>query len=799
MVTDRSAAFTRSRHRPLLGSMPRSCELLARLRAPARLAALDETQLLDTPPEESLDRLTRLARELVGAPIALFTLVDDRRVFIKSSCGLPESLSSSRDTPLSHSLCQFVVGSSEPLIIADTRNHPLVQDSLAVTESGIAAYLGVPVAIDGQVLGVLCLADQEPRTWTERQVGNVRELARCLVTELELRRLVRSVARIERAREQQQRLLSSVVESIEDPILVTGLDGQILIANETARRHQTTSVQCISESGFRLPDGSAASGEASPTARACRGESLRDLEVVLREVGQATPSHYLFNATPLVSSDGVIIGAVSVGRDVTEIRDAQLAREVSEGRYRAVMESLPNVSIAMFDHDLRFLMAEGEHVFRNLGLSKDQIVGRTVDELVSEENRERSVALYRETLAGRHGALELCRGDRTLELRTAPVRDAARAIVAGMVMTYDVTAHKEVERALREQTHFMELLHAITASANVANTREGALQSCIEIVLEHLGWAIGHVYLREGDVLVSALLWAFHDDPQRPAGADYRPFVAATNATRFARGCGLLGTVLERREPRTLRGIGSSAAYVRAAAARVAGLQSTFAFPVMVAGEVGAVIEFCTHQDVELETSFLEVMSLAVTQIGRVLEREAARAMLETHAAETHARSLRDELTGLYNRRGFMECGQAKLARSAEATLFFIDLNGMKRINDELGHEAGDRALVDLASLLREAIGPADLAARLGGDEFVVLALASHEEPAAWMSRLRKDIASFNARRERPFDLSVSIGKAACTSASPRTLDELLCAADALMYEEKHLRRLRGSLPARAA
>jgi len=211
------------------------------------------------------------------------------------------------------------------------------------------------------------------------------------------------------------------------------------------------------------------------------------------------------------------------------------------------------------------------------------------------------------------------------------------------------------------------------------------------------------------------------------------------------------------------------------------------------------VVEFCTHQDVELESSFLDVMSVAVTQIGRVLEREAARAVLETHAADVHARSLRDELTGLYNRRGFMECGQSNLVRSGEATLFFIDLNGMKRINDGLGHEAGDRALVDIAGLLHEASGAADVVGRLGGDEFVVLALASREEAAARMTRLRQNIASFNARGERPYDLSVSIGTAVYQPDSPRTLDELLCAADALMYEEKQLRRLRGSLPARAA
>src|SRR5687767_12153776 len=92
----------------------------------ARLEALRQTGLLDSSPEPSFDRLTRLSSKFLNAPVALVSLVDAHRQFFKSSLGLPEPWASRRETPLSHSFCQHVVTSREPLVIEDARVHPLV-------------------------------------------------------------------------------------------------------------------------------------------------------------------------------------------------------------------------------------------------------------------------------------------------------------------------------------------------------------------------------------------------------------------------------------------------------------------------------------------------------------------------------------------------------------------------------------------------------------------------------------------------------------------------------------------------
>ena len=155
------------------------------------------------------------------------------------------------------------------------------------------------------------------------------------------------------------------------------------------------------------------------------------------------------------------------------------------------------------------------------------------------------------------------------------------------------------------------------------------------------------------------------------------------------------------------------------------------------------------------------------------------------------AMSLTDDLTDLHNRRGFFLLGeqQLKYARrtGVVAFLFYVDLDNMKRINDALGHEAGDRALEDAAQILKKTFRDSDIVARVGGDEFASLALAPRgaaDEQAA-MSRLAGALAAFNASASRPYTLSMSTGAARYEAHRPCSVHELLAQADRAMYQCK--------------
>jgi PAS domain S-box-containing protein len=152
-----------------------------------RIAAPRRTDLVDTPAEEGFDRLTRMAARLLGAPIALITLITDDRQIFKSATGLAEPWASRRWAPLTHSFCRHVVSSGEPLVVEDARRHPLLRTNPAVRDFGWIAYAGVPLFVSGQVVGALSVIDGMPRLWSERDLSLLVDLGACAASEIELR------------------------------------------------------------------------------------------------------------------------------------------------------------------------------------------------------------------------------------------------------------------------------------------------------------------------------------------------------------------------------------------------------------------------------------------------------------------------------------------------------------------------------------------------------------------------------------------------------------------------------------
>jgi signal transduction histidine kinase len=191
-----------------------------------RLAALQRTELLDSPPDHGFDRLTRLAARLLHAPVALVSLVDEDRQYFKSCIGLPEPWASERGTPLSHSFCQHAVLARAPLIIEDARVHPLVQDNLAIPDLNVVAYAGIPIfSPDGHAIGSFCVIDAEPRAWTDDQIEILRELATSVETEVALRVRAKEAQQALKAHDE---LLSIVAHDLKNPVGVISAYADLL-------------------------------------------------------------------------------------------------------------------------------------------------------------------------------------------------------------------------------------------------------------------------------------------------------------------------------------------------------------------------------------------------------------------------------------------------------------------------------------------------------------------------------------------------------------------------------------------
>jgi two-component system cell cycle response regulator len=152
--------------------------------------------------------------------------------------------------------------------------------------------------------------------------------------------------------------------------------------------------------------------------------------------------------------------------------------------------------------------------------------------------------------------------------------------------------------------------------------------------------------------------------------------------------------------------------------------------------------------------------------------------------------SVTDALTGLHNRRGFVDHSNKQLRLAArmgrQVVCLYADLDGFKIVNDTLGHEEGDRVLCHAATVLRQTFRDSDVIGRVGGDEFAVLALQSGPGAAETLvTRLQEAIARHNASPGQSHPLAMSIGAAITEIGIAVSLTELMTRADKLMYEQK--------------
>ncbi|MEU4427132.1 SpoIIE family protein phosphatase [Actinoplanes sp. NPDC024001] len=153
----------------------------------ARVRAVTDTGL-DAAGEPVFDRIAGLVRTLLDVPVALISLLDDRRQFFPGQAGLAEPWATTRQTPLSHAICQHVAAVQGPLVVTDARDDQRCSGNPAVTELAIAGYAGMPLTdADGTVLGALCAIDHEPREWAPTELSLLADMALACSDSLRLR------------------------------------------------------------------------------------------------------------------------------------------------------------------------------------------------------------------------------------------------------------------------------------------------------------------------------------------------------------------------------------------------------------------------------------------------------------------------------------------------------------------------------------------------------------------------------------------------------------------------------------
>lgn len=369
---------------------------------------------------------------------------------------------------------------------------------------------------------------------------------------------------------------------------------------------------------------------------------------------------------------------------------------------------------------------------------------------------------------------------RRLDGRIIWVKDTARAVrdAQGQVLFYDgtledITRRKQTEAALfwvhQVDSAIAELSSKLLSPASISDVSALVLERARRLTRSPFG-LVGYIDEQTGTLVPSAFTREAWEE------GEVRDSVAAVHG-----GAGLWQWVLTQKKTLMTnspyldpRSSGTPAGHMA--------MERFLAVPAIIKDNLMGVVAVA-NSDKDYEERELAVIQrladLFAIAVNRMRTEEELRAL-----------SLVDDLTGLYNRRGFLTLArqQLKIANrnKREMVLIYADLDDLKWINDNLGHDEGDRAIRDISLLLKDAFRESDIIARLGGDEFVALVidiLSGRGE--SLVTRIQSKLDILNARKESGYHLSISLGHSLYNPEQPCTIAELLSEADRMMYRNK--------------
>ena len=340
--------------------------------------------LVDTAPEQPFDKLTKLASEVLSVPIALISIIDwdkDRQVF-KSQIGLNEPWASASQTPLSHSICQHVVGRNAPLIIDNARLDDLVCGNLAVRDLNVVAYLGTPVFLpNGEPVGALCIIEEKPRSWTDDELKLLNSIADCVSDQIALRIELKTSEFLR----QQQKQLNQLYRHA--PAMMHSIDpqGRIIQVSDhwlTMLGYAREEVMGRKSVDFLTPQSARIAIETEIPNLLKTGHCQNiELQMVSKD-GRIID--VLLSATTHCDSAGEHRLSFAVVTDVSDWRRLERESRLINERYRSIVETQDEL-ICRFDRDLVLTFVNGAYQDY---IKRDDLIGLSFLELIPETAHE---------------------------------------------------------------------------------------------------------------------------------------------------------------------------------------------------------------------------------------------------------------------------------------------------------------------------------------------------------------------------------------------------------------------------
>ncbi|OGN75517.1 MAG: hypothetical protein A2X25_07310 [Chloroflexi bacterium GWB2_49_20] len=476
--------------------------------------------------------------------------------------------------------------------------------------------------------------------------------------------------------------------------------------------------------------------------------------------------HYITSRARLSRDDkGAPIKVNGILWDITE-------RKQVEEELVKLREAMDDSNEAIFMTDCEGVITFVNPGFTHLyGYTADEVVGKTTPRILkSGRMKPDDYATLWQTLLNkqviRGELINKTKDGRLLNIEGSanPILNQQEEIIGFLAIQRDITEHKRAEKV-------QETIYRITQAAITSNGIEVLYQSIQTILGELI--TTENFYIALYDPVNELISFPYYVDQYDEA---------PTAPTKIQ---GLTGYVLRTGHPllATREILDQLVGQGEVEAVGTVGVDWIGA-PLKVEGRMIGVMAVQSYTEgIHFDQEDLNLLEFVSTQVAQAIERKRME-------EEIRSLSLTDELTGLYNRRGFTLLAEQelKLAQRLKRSelLLFGDLDNLKMINDTWGHTQGDQALMEVGTILKETLRGTDIAARFGGDEFVVLAMdVSMESADILINHIQSALERSNQQGSRPFQLSISIGIATYDPEAPCTVSELIAQADGLMYAQK--------------
>ncbi|MDD5264693.1 MAG: diguanylate cyclase [Candidatus Bipolaricaulis sp.] len=453
---------------------------------------------------------------------------------------------------------------------------------------------------------------------------------------------------------------------------------------------------------------------------------------------------------------------ISINHDITNRVEKERALAESETRYRSIFESTTD---AIFVFDLEGTIVEtNPNACRMYGYAAGELVGLPAKAIIHPDYYH-GFSNFRTSIeeTGRFLArsINLCKDGTPLDVEVHGGPFVLQGAPHLLAVVRDVHEQLEAERGLEEGRFKLERLHEAASLLEGCRTEEDACRATVDAAQIILRFDLCSLDLVEGERLVV-----------RATSAQLAP--EASVATTLSE---------ENLATKTLR-TRRTVAFGRPEEAPEArptqtGFQSGISAPI---GDIG-VFQVASEQANAFTVEDIRFLELLLGHTAQAI----ARIRLQE---ELVAQASRDPLTGVYNRRHFNQVIEQELARSKRYAhpigFLMIDVDRFKEINDRFGHQAGDRVLQAVASLLKDALRECDLVVRYGGDEFLAVLLETDGESDLVKDRILSAVKARNGTSELiPFPVTLSIGAAYWDPESGQPVESALSEADAQMYAAK--------------